>query len=143
MRLENLECLKLTGLEGLIVSSVMHSNITCSNPSPGAYDSVNMWDIYSILEIYIENNMKKFTYIVDEEVNEVLNIRSTDDVVSKDGNLSFVVGDVLNEGERDFSFRLGNFGKFTFYEPNHPIIELIDDVYTKKINISFYEEYYA
>nr|QBK92578.1 MAG: hypothetical protein LCPAC401_02160 [Pithovirus LCPAC401] len=141
-KLNNLQCLKLTGLEGLIVSSVIHSNITCSKPSVGVYDSIHLWDIHTILKKYIESKKDIFTYIVDIPVNEALNIRSIDDVVSEDGKLSFVVGDVLNEGERDFSFRLSKHEEFTFYEPKYPIIELIDDIYREKIAISFYEEYY-
>ena len=142
-RLNKLQCLRLTGLEGLIASSVINSDITYSNPPIGVYDSVHLWDIYSILEVYIENKMKESTHIVDEAVNEVLNVRNIGDVVSKDGKFSFVVGDVLNEGERDFSFRLGNHGEFTFYEPKYPIIELIDDIYREKIDKSFYEGYYT
>ncbi len=171
-RFDNLRNLMLTGLELLVASSIMRHDLTCPILCDKIYGSVNMWDIYDILINYVykiyeiykdkdgKDNDKDFTDF-DEELgiseyekgdlglysyleDNVLKERSSEDLVSSDGKLSFIIGDVLNEGQRRFSFRFSKICKPIPYEPKYPIIELIDSSSFVGIeNVSFYEKYYT
>ena len=129
----------LSGLESLVVSSVLGKDMANSKHEVDVY-SGRITELYSVLKSCLNSKCKKYFSYDDDE----LQIKEHfGDLTRSDGTLSFVVCDVLNEGDRDFMFGLQNRRGIVKYTPKYPRIELTSDPQGDMIKESFYGKYYS
>nr|QBK92441.1 MAG: APC basic domain protein [Pithovirus LCPAC401] len=137
-RNKGLKNMNLTGLQGLVTSAFAKSNMTKGR-------------------LTTPEEISDYGYVTTHNVLFSVNRLAIGDkpfVLNKGSPISFVVGDVLNEGSRPFeieaipqhSFEINIFT----YVPKYPIIELIDDDPQNgmigsihQVKSSFYGEYYG